>query len=59
MDQTEKFKKLRRFNIFMAILHFGQGIAMLMVSSGFKLPVTGSFLKYDVISQQLVPSTRT
>jgi hypothetical protein len=58
MDREEKFYKLRRFNIIMAILHFGQGIAMLLVSSGFKLPVTGSFLKYDVISQQLLPSTR-
>lgn len=59
MQQEEKFVRLRRFNIIMAVLHFGQGIAMLLVSSGFKLPVTGSFLKFDVVSEQLVPSTRT
>lgn len=59
MQQEEKFVRLRRFNIFMAVLHFGQGIAMLLLSSEFKLPVTGSFLKYDLFSQSLVPSTRT
>lgn len=59
MKQEEKYIRLRKFNIFMAIFHFGQGVAMLLVSSGFKLPVTGSFLKYDAISQQLIPSTRT
>lgn len=59
MQQEEKFSKLRHFNIFMACLHFGQGVAMLLLSSGFKLPVTGSFLKFDALTKTLVPSTRT
>lgn len=59
MQREEKFVGLRKFNIFMACLHFAQGVAMLIVSSGFKLPVTGSFLKYDVVAEKLLPSTRT
>jgi len=58
MERREVFLKLRQFNIIMAILHFCQGVAMLLVSSGFKLPVTGSFLRFDAASQQLLPSTR-
>ncbi len=59
MSSKDKLLGLRRFNIVMAVLHFGQGVAMLLLSSGFKLPVTGAFLKYDVILQKLVPSVRT
>lgn len=57
MDQ--KLRVLRKFNIVMAILHFGQGIAMLIVSSSFALPVTASYLKFDVATQKLVPSLTT
>ena len=57
MDQ--KFVKLRRFNLFMAFLHFAQGVAMLVLSSDFKLPVTTSFLKFDVAQQKLLPNPET
>lgn len=50
---------LRRFNVVMSILHFIQGVAMLLLSSDFKLPVTTSFLKFDVASQKLFPRTET
>ena len=52
------YKSLRRFNLWMGLFHFVQGVAMLLVSSDFKLPVTGSFLKFDPVSQNLVPSIR-
>lgn len=55
----EKFKKLRRFNLFMALLHFGQGVAMLMLANDFKLPVTTSFLKFDFYKMALVPANET
>lgn len=57
MDK-EKLVRLQRFNLIMAVLHFVQGVVMLFVSSDFKLPVTGSFLKFDPASQSLVPSVR-
>lgn len=55
----EKFKKLRRFNLIMAALHFAQGIAMLVLSNNFKLPVMASFLKFDVLEQKLIPNPHT
>ena len=57
--QNEKFVKLRRFNLAMDCLHFVQGVVMLYLSNNFKLPVNGSFLKFDVTTQSLVPSTQT
>ncbi len=55
----EKFQKLKKFNLWMALLHFGQGIAMLFVSSNFALPVTSSYLKFDVSIQKLLPNPET
>ena len=54
-----KLASLRRFNLWMALLHFGQGVAMLILSNSFKLPVTSSFLKFDVLTQQLAPVNET
>lgn len=50
-----KLKSLRNLNLWAALLHFGQGVAMLLLSSKFSLPVNASFLKFDFISQKLVP----
>lgn len=55
----KKFAGLRKFNIFMAVLHAAQGVAMLAVSSNFSLPVQASFLKFDVVTQKLVPVSST
>lgn len=57
--EKEKLTKLRRFNVIMAALHFVQGIAMLLVSSDFALPVKTSFLKFDIQSMSLVPNSET
>lgn len=54
-----KFVKLRKFNLAMALLHLGQGILMLALSNDFKLPVNSSFLRFDAVSQQLLPQTET
>ena len=55
----QKLKKLRIFNLVMAILHFGQGIAMLLLSTDFKLPVTTSFLEFNAQTKALIPSITT
>ena len=55
----QKLLSLKRFNLLMALLHFGQGVAMLFLSSNFSLPVTTSYLKYDVVTSSLVPNTQT
>ncbi|MGZ4119891.1 MAG: heliorhodopsin HeR [Actinomycetota bacterium] len=51
--------RLRRFNLLMGVLHLGQGIAMLALSSSFSLPVQASFLKLDPATGSLVPHPRT
>ena len=55
--EQEKLRKLRRFNLFMFVLHFAQGVAMVILAKKFELPVVGSFLKFDVSTQSLVPSS--
>ncbi|MCX6808872.1 MAG: hypothetical protein NTW50_04385, partial [Candidatus Berkelbacteria bacterium] len=55
----KKLLGLRKFNIFMACLHFGQGIAMLLLSTNLKVPVTASFLKFDVLTKSLYPKMST
>ena len=56
---NEKLKKLKRFNLLMAGLHLIQGILMLVLSNSFALPVTSSFLKFDMIAKKLVPVNET
>lgn len=58
-EETKKFRKLRNFNLFMAVLHFVQGILMLVLTNGFALPVTSSFLKFNLVTRSLVPNTET
>lgn len=41
----EKLSKLRRFNLFMGVLHLVQAIAMYVFSNDFTLPVTTAYLK--------------
>lgn len=50
---------LRKFNLIAAGLHFGQAVAVLLLSTNFKLPVTGNYLSYDEAAKQLVPATKT
>ena len=57
MDQ--KLVKLCRFNIIMAVLHFVQGLIILIMSTDLKVPVTSSFLKFDVKTQTLAPKLET
>ncbi len=51
--------KLRSFNLIMAVLHAGQGVAVLALSKDFKLPVNVGFLNFEVASQTLIPATKT
>lgn len=58
------FGKLRRFNLFMGMLHFIQGSAMLYLGltlekiKDFKLPITSSFLTYNETLGRLVTQTQ-
>jgi hypothetical protein len=59
MEETDdiKFRKLRRFNAVMGVIHLAQGILMLALSSSFSLPIKSSFLQYDPVTQAIAPMT--
>ncbi len=53
------FRRLRVLNASAGILHFVQGIAMLLLSSAFALPLTTAFLRFDPSTQTLNPYLNT
>jgi len=55
----EKFKKLRMLNIYAFLLHLVSGVVMLTLSTDLKVPITSSFLQYDLFSKTLVPQLST
>ena len=58
MAKKISVKGLKKFNLIMAGLHAAQGVAVLALSKGFSLPVTGSYLKLDTASEKLVPVSK-
>ncbi len=50
------FTSLRKFNLTMGFMHFAQGILILILSKTFTLPISGSYLAFDKVSQSLVPT---
>lgn len=57
MRKEITFASLRKFNLFMALLHFVQGCLILVLSKGFSLPVSGSYLTFNQSSQALDPAS--
>jgi len=50
-EDDSTFKKLRNLNLTMGVIHLVQGIAMLLLSNSFALPVTRLYLSYDSATQ--------
>jgi len=53
MEKENIFKKLRIYNIVMGVFHFLQGILMLFLSNDFSLPVTTSYLSFDLAAKTI------
>lgn len=51
--------KLRRLNIIAGCLHFVQGVAVVLLSKAFTIPVSGNYLRFNEASQTLLPATTT
>lgn len=51
--------KLRRLNIIAGILHLAQGLAVLVLSTNFSLPVTGGYLKFNEVTKHLDAGSST
>lgn len=54
-----KISRLRRLNLYAAGLHAAQGIAVLILSKNFSLPVTTNYLDYNSKSQSLFAAQHT
>lgn len=54
--QSEKFQKLRRFNIIMGFLHLVQGLFMIFVSNDTTYPIYTNYLSFDLENFALTPS---
>lgn len=57
MSKKISFKSLRNINLIAAGLHFIQAITVLVLSKDYALPISGSYLKFDTISQSLQPAS--
>ncbi len=57
--EEEKFVKLRRFNIFMGVLHLIQGLLMLSLSTDATWPIRVTYLEFDEVARELVATTDT
>lgn len=53
------YKNLRVFNIVMGFIHLIQGALMLYLSNSFALPITTSYLSFDLTAFKLVPVMET
>jgi len=52
------WSRLRLFNVLMAILHTGQGVAILLLSNEATVPIRTSFLRFSEERQALETATR-
>lgn len=52
-----RMSSLRRLNLIAAVLHGAQGVAVLLLATNFKLPVTGSYLTFNNATQHLDPAS--
>ena len=59
MASTISAQKLRRFNFVLAGLHAAQGLAILLISKSFAVPVTGTYLQFSSVTRHLEPATKT
>jgi len=57
--EAPTFKNLRIFNGVMFVLHLVQGIAMLLVSKDFQIPLTTTYLDFDIQARTVLPVTET
>ena len=51
------FGRLRTFNLFMAAFHAAQGIIIIFLATDFKLPITASYLDFNVAKGALEPAS--
>ncbi|HSX08217.1 MAG TPA: heliorhodopsin HeR [Candidatus Saccharimonadales bacterium] len=59
MSKAITFKSLHRWNLSLALLHAGQGVAVLLISKSFAVAISGAYLRFNSSTQHLEPTTKT
>ncbi|MDP2587455.1 MAG: heliorhodopsin HeR [bacterium] len=59
MASRVTYHRLRVFNLVMFVLHALQGLAVLLLTTDFALPVTSSFVQFDAMTGTLAPRLNT
>lgn len=57
MNIENSYKNLRKWNAIMALLHFVQGIAMFAISKDFNIPLSTTFLDFNIQARTVLPVT--
>ena len=53
MNEEKTYRKLRIYNGVMGFFHLAQGILMVVLSNDFKLPITTSYLSFDLDTKSI------
>lgn len=59
MNKALSLKRLRILNVIAGFVHLIQGIAVILLSKDFTLPVSGNFLSFNNATQTLEPASAT
>lgn len=59
MTKNITTSKLKRLNLIAGFLHLVQGLAIVIISRSFALPISGSYLKYNDVTKHLDPISYT
>lgn len=57
-SESIKFSNLRRLNLIAGLLHAASALAVLVLSTGFMLPVSGNYLSFNIATQRLDPASK-
>jgi hypothetical protein len=52
------YAKLRRLNLIAAALHLGQAIAIWLLATNYRLPITYTYLRFSKVTMSLIPATK-
>jgi hypothetical protein len=55
LTEDAKFRRLRKFNGAMSIIHLLQGVLILILANSFSTPIYSFFLKFDPATNTLLP----
>ncbi|WP_254863473.1 heliorhodopsin HeR [Halovivax gelatinilyticus] len=57
LRDAPRYRRLRRWNVVMAVLHFVQGVAMVLLAEPVEWPITRTRYDFDVATETLSPAT--